>query len=57
MKITQDTVVTMHHKVVNAQGQLLLGDLRFGAQRFARSQARAAQADACGLEIGIKPCA
>jgi FKBP-type peptidyl-prolyl cis-trans isomerase SlyD len=23
MKITQDTVVTMHHKVVNAQGQLL----------------------------------
>ena len=24
-------------------GQLLLGDLRFGAQRFARNQARAAQ--------------
>ena len=23
MKITKDTVVTMHHKVVNAQGQLL----------------------------------
>ena len=23
MKITQDTVVTMHHKVLNAQGQLL----------------------------------
>ncbi len=23
MKITQDTVITMHHKVENAQGQLL----------------------------------
>jgi FKBP-type peptidyl-prolyl cis-trans isomerase SlyD len=23
MKITQDTVVTMHYKVVNAQGQVL----------------------------------